>query len=156
MSRKRPARSGTSRPALFKASWWRSHPGATVLTGAAILGGVLAGAALWSDRAGGANLPSAEIVATGASLYAESCASCHGAAGAGFARAGVPAPPLDGSAHSWHHSDTQILGLIRDGGSIMPPVGRDWTDAQRTAVLTYVKTRWEPWQRERQSGTIGE
>lgn len=156
MSRQRGARRATSRPPLLRISWWRSHPGASVLAVAVILAGVLAGATLWSDGSDGATEPDAATVALGASLYAESCASCHGASGEGFARADVPAPPLDGSAHSWHHSDAQILGLIRDGGSIMPAVGRDWTEAQRTAVLTHVKTRWEPWQRERQPGTIGE
>lgn len=128
----------------------------TVGVTAVAIGGVLATAALWTGRTAGPTGPDPDVLALGETLYAQSCASCHGSAGEGFAQAGVPAPPLDGSAHSWHHADTQILGLIRDGGSIMPAVGRDWSDAEREAVLTFVKTRWEPWQRDRQTGTIGE
>lgn len=151
MSGKRATRSTGSRPA-----WWRRYPGATVVVVVLAIGGMLAATTLWTDRAEGRAGPDPDVLALGETLYAQSCASCHGPVGEGFAQAGVPAPPLDGSAHSWHHADDQILGLIRDGGSIMPAVGRDWSDAQRTAVLTFVKTRWEPWQRDRQPGTIGE
>lgn len=99
---------------------------------------------------------SQDVVETGASLYQASCATCHGDGGEGFAERGIPAPPLDGSAHSWHHPDPQIIGLIRDGGSQMPAVGPDWSDSEVEAVLAYVKSWWAPWQRERQPGDIGE
>ncbi len=150
MSRKRAPRSRRSRPA------WRRQPGVIVAVAAVAIGGSLAATTLWTDRAGDRGGPDADVLALGETLYAQSCASCHGSAGEGFAQAGVPAPPLDGSAHSWHHADTQILGLIREGGSIMPAVGRDWSDAEVEAVLTFVKTRWDPWQRDSQTGTIGE
>jgi len=151
VSGKRSPRWAGSRPA-----WWRRYPGATVVAASVAIGGVLAATLLWTDGTGGRAGPDPEALALGETLYAETCASCHGPAGEGFARAGVPAPPLDGSAHSWHHADDQILGLIRDGGSIMSAVGRDWSDAERAAVLTFVKTRWEPWQRDSQPGAIGE
>lgn len=153
--RRDPGR-GSPRSAGSRRAWWRRHPSAAVVVAAFAIGGILVATTLWSDRAGNRAGPDPDVLAVGGKLYAQSCASCHGASGAGFARAGVPAPPLDGSAHSWHHSDDQILGLIRDGGSIMPAVGHDWSDAQRAAVLTFVKARWEPWQRDRQPGTIGE
>ena len=151
MSGKRAARPSGRRLAL-----WRRHPGATVVSVSLAIGGVLAAATLWADRGGSQAGPDPDVLALGETLYSQSCASCHGAAGEGFAQAGVPAPPLDGSAHSWHHADDQILDLLREGGSIMPAVGRDWSDDQLAAVLTFVKTRWEPWQRDRQPGTIGE
>jgi len=145
-----------SRASGPRLTWWRRRPGATVVGVALAIGGVLATFTLWTDGAGERAGPDPDVLALGETLYTQSCASCHGAAGEGFAQAGVPAPPLDGSAHSWHHADEQILGLIREGGTIMPAVGRAWSNDQRAAVLTFVKTRWEPWQRDRQPGTIGE
>lgn len=97
-----------------------------------------------------------ELLRLGEARYDAACASCHGASGEGFAQPGVPAPPLDGSAHSWHHSDEQILAWLRDGSSLMPAVARDWTDEEVEAVVAFVKSRWEPWQREAQPGDLGE
>lgn len=93
---------------------------------------------------------------TGAEYYQANCAVCHGVEGEGSSQPSIPAPPLNGSAHSWHHSDQQIIGLIRNGGNIMPAVGAGWSDGEIEAVLAFVKSRWEPWQRERQQGSIGE
>lgn len=92
----------------------------------------------------------------GQDLYQSSCAVCHGSEGGGFATAGIPAPPLDGSAHSWHHPDSQIIGWIRNGGVQMPAVGAGWSDDEIRAVMAYFKQWWEPWQQEAQSGDVGE
>ena len=99
---------------------------------------------------------SPELLAVGADLYKTTCAVCHGPQGEGFATAGVPAPPLDGSAHAWHHPDEQIVGWIRNGGIQMPAVGAAWSDDQIRAVMAHVKQWWEPWQREAQPGEVGE
>lgn len=99
---------------------------------------------------------SMQVLDAGADYYQANCATCHGVDGEGYAQQGIPAPPLDGSAHSWHHSDEQIVGLIRNGGSMMPAVGAGWSEDEIHAVLAYVKTRWQPWQREAQQGGIGE
>ncbi|MDZ7800761.1 MAG: cytochrome c [Trueperaceae bacterium] len=108
------------------------------------------------SRANAPSPVSADVLATGERLYQDSCATCHGVEGGGAAQAGIPAPPLDGSAHAWHHPDRQIIGLIRDGGVQMPAVGARWSDPEVEAVLAFVKSRWEPWQREQQPGAIGE
>ena len=92
---------------------------------------------------------SPEQVAQGEQYYQANCATCHGATGAGDARAGVPA--LNGSMHSWHHGDSQIAGLIRRGGIQMPAVGADWSDEQIIAVLAYIKQWWAPQQRATQA-----
>ena len=85
-----------------------------------------------------------EQVMQGRELYAANCATCHGANGAGYAQAGVPAPALNGTMHAWHHPDAQIAGFIRNGVRQMPAVGADWTDEEIDAVLSYVKQWWEP------------
>ena len=97
-----------------------------------------------------------DVLAVSKTMYQGSCATCHGVDGEGAVQPGIPAPPLDGSAHTWHHSDSQVIGLVRDGGAQMPAVGAGWSDAEVEAVIAYVKTRWAPWQRESQPGTIGE
>lgn len=99
---------------------------------------------------------SQELLSEGQALYQATCAVCHGSEGGGFATAGVPAPPLDGRAHSWHHPDSQIIGWIRDGGVQMPAVGAGWSDDEVRGVMAYFKQWWEPWQQEAQPGDVGE
>lgn len=91
----------------------------------------------------------AEQVAQGKQYFEVNCASCHGVTGAGNAREGVPA--LNGSMHAWHHPDSQIAGLIRNGGIVMPAVGPDWSDKQIIDVLAYIKEWWTPEQRATQA-----
>ena len=62
-------------------------------------------------------------VSQGAALYAQSCASCHGANLEGapdwkksLPDGSLPPPPNDGSGHTWHHSDTVLLDIISSGG----------------------------------------
>lgn len=99
---------------------------------------------------------SQELLAVGEELYQTTCATCHGSQGGGFAAPRVPAPPLDGSAHSWHHPDAQIMSWIREGGVQMPAVGAAWSDDEVRAVMAYFKQWWEPWQQEAQTGGVGE
>jgi mono/diheme cytochrome c family protein len=146
-----------SRSAAGRRPWWRRPALRTVAIVVALL--ALIASVRWiADRPAGAAAQNVapQVLAQGERLYASTCAECHGAAGQGFALAGMPAPPLDGSAHSWHHSDEQIVGWLRSGGVQMPAVAVGWSDADVTAVLAFVKSRWEPWQREAQPGTIGE
>lgn len=96
-----------------------------------------------------------EVLALGETIYAANCAACHGAEGEGYASI-QNAPALNGSEHSWHHRDEQIISLIRQGGMVMPAVGAEWSDEEIEAVLSYVKAWWTPQQRDFQPGTIGE
>ena len=63
-------------------------------------------------------------VMAGAPLYQEHCAGCHGADGSATAEwrtpdaNGIyPPPPLDGSAHTWHHPLVLLEQTIVDGGA---------------------------------------
>lgn len=67
----------------------------------------------WADR---------DIVA-GQSLYADNCASCHGATLEGQpnwrspgADGVLPAPPHDGTGHTWHHDDDLLFEYTNLGG----------------------------------------
>jgi cytochrome c oxidase subunit 2 len=60
------------------------------------------------------------------------CAKCHGLAGEG----GI-GPPLAGSAAL--SDEKAVVKLIRNGRGRMPPVARDWTNEQVSALTTYLK-----------------
>ena len=102
----------------------------------------------------------------GRALYLERCASCHGVNLEGqpdwMVRkpdGKLPAPPHDASGHTWHHSDEQLLRIVRDGLATiapgyktdMPAFGGDLTDAQIIAILDYVKSTWPEREREFQA-----
>lgn len=97
-----------------------------------------------------------EQLALGKEIYSANCSVCHGESGAGYAQENIPAPALNGSMHAWHHADDQVIALIRQGGNVMPAVGKDWSDEEVEAVWAYVKQWWTPQQRNAQAGTIGE
>ena len=62
----------------------------------------------------------------GAALYAQHCASCHGARLEGqpdWQIAGadgvLPAPPHDETGHTWHHDDAMLTDYVRRGGQVL-------------------------------------
>lgn len=90
----------------------------------------------------------------GRSLYKANCASCHGFQGEGHIEPNAPA--LDHSEHAWHHSDEQIIMIIRNGGFNMPPVGAKMNDEEIGNIIVYLKGWWTEGQKEFQEGGIGE
>jgi len=105
------------------------------------------------------------VVALGARVYTEACASCHGANLEGednwrepLASGGFRAPPHDETGHTWHHPDTQLfqitkLGRVKysevvmnrtDIKSDMPGFEDTLSDAEIIAVLSYIKSTWPP------------
>ena len=129
----------------------------------AVLAGIAAGIGGWwwyAGRmpAGGADPNDTAQVALGERLYAENCASCHGADLGGEANwrerksdGTLPAPPHDATGHTWHHPDSQLFAYTKQGGaalapegfkSAMPGFGDTLTDAEIWAVLAYIKNRW--------------
>lgn len=99
---------------------------------------------------------------SGQFLYAEQCASCHGAnlEGQPDWRApdenGVlPAPPHDETGHTWHHDNQLLFEYTRLGGaealaargvsgfaSGMPGFGGTLTDKDIWDVLAYIRSTW--------------
>lgn len=98
----------------------------------------------------------------GAALYAEHCASCHGAGLEGepdWKEAGedglLPAPPHDASGHTWHHSDALLTRIVREGSAAVigggyesgmpgfgPGYGDVLTEAEIAAILGFIKSTW--------------
>lgn len=96
----------------------------------------------------------------GFAIYQAHCASCHGANGEGdpdwmISRddGSLPPPPHDSSGHTWHHSDEELMRIIREGGVIympqsgMPGYAEMLTEDQMRASLEYIKSFWGPTER---------
>ncbi len=97
-------------------------------------------------------------VALGARLYADNCASCHGADLKGqpawrqrLPNGRLPAPPHDETGHTWHHPGEQLFALTKYGPaaligdgyqSDMPAYEGNLSDDEIWAVLSYIKSRW--------------
>jgi hypothetical protein len=70
----------------------------------------------------------------------------------------MPAPPHDGSGHTWHYSDKQLARIILDGLAActpdyendMPPFRGRLTESQVGMILAYVKDSWPQREREYQ------
>ena len=104
---------------------------------------------------------SAQVVQRGRDVFASNCAACHGAAGEGQPSwhiskpdGTLPAPPLNGDGHTWHHADGFLYRVVSEGGtfqedprfpefkSAMPAFGDRLSHQEIVAVLTYAKTLW--------------
>lgn len=97
-------------------------------------------------------------LAQGEAIYAEACASCHGATLKGqpnWKSAGpdgrLPAPPHDETGHTWHHSDRVLLQITALGTatvvgngyeSNMPGFGEVYSEEELRDVLAWIKTHW--------------
>jgi mono/diheme cytochrome c family protein len=99
-------------------------------------------------------------IARGQQLYAQFCASCHGANGEGqfpdfpllpdeTGRFG--APPHNGYGHTSHHPDDWLIAYVRKGGVSlqnpdlyypMPAFGDQLSDDEIAHIIAYIKTIW--------------
>jgi mono/diheme cytochrome c family protein len=99
-------------------------------------------------------------ISVGQRMYAQHCASCHGANLEGQVNwrsalpdGSMPAPPHDITGHTWHHSDQQLFEITKFGGQAyspegyinkMPAFGDRLSDDEIRAVLAYIKSTWPP------------
>lgn len=115
--------------------------------------------ARWTDTAAPAGTPavarwySSGQVGAGAALYAENCASCHMPDAEGSAdwktrdaEGRFPPPPLNGTAHAWHHPLDILRQTVRRGGApvggSMPAFGDKLSASETDAILAWVQSHW--------------
>ena len=98
------------------------------------------------------------VVEEGRYIYRVACAQCHGVnlqGQANWQQRGadglMPAPPHDGTGHTWHHTDQVLFELTKYGmqryagpnyRSAMPAYREILTDQEIIASLSYIKSRW--------------
>ena len=119
-----------------------------------------------ASKVAGVDADNSVLVARGEAVYAENCASCHGANLEGQADwrtrnadGTLKAPPHDKTGHTWHHPDADMFRYTKLGGqslapkgfkSAMPGFGETLSDQDIWAVLSFIHSRWPAPVRERQ------
>jgi mono/diheme cytochrome c family protein len=115
--------------------------------------------ARWTDAAAPAGAPvmmrwyTREQVEAGAALYAQNCATCHKPNAEGTsdwkardANGKLPPPPLNGTAHAWHHSLDLLRQVVRRGGipigGSMPAFAGKLSTQEIDAILAWVQSHW--------------
>ena len=115
----------------------------------------------WYDQA---------AVDKGSVLFKQNCASCHGVNAEATpdwkktdSNGKYPPPPLNGSAHTWHHSIELLKKTIKEGGAklggVMPPFEDKLSDNDLDAVIAYFQSIWpddiyQKWSGRYQTGDI--
>ncbi len=113
----------------------------------------------------------AELVNLGKKVYSQHCAICHGVHLEGqpnWRELGpdgrLPAPPHDESGHTWHHPDSYLIHVLKEGiiagedkpvgyQNNMPVFGKILSDKEIVATLSYIKSTWSPDYQEWQENT---
>lgn len=95
-----------------------------------------------------------QILAEGRQVFEQHCAACHGSQGQGLVKdwkkpgadGKYPPPPLNGTAHTWHHPLSQLHRVVKDGtarlGGNMPAWGGALSDRQIRHTLHYIISLW--------------
>ncbi len=93
-------------------------------------------------------------VEQGQLIFRAHCAQCHGENAQGLHEdwkaklpdGSFPPPPLNGSAHAWHHPLSVLLGVINEGGVAlggnMPGFQAVLTDKEKLAVIAFFQNYW--------------
>jgi len=93
-------------------------------------------------------------VTLGAKLFSENCAVCHGKEAEGTVsdwkqrmdNGSFPPPPLNGTAHAWHHPTSMLLQVINEGGGayggMMPAFSGILENSETLAVIAYFQNFW--------------
>ncbi len=95
----------------------------------------------------------AQMVDNGKATFAIRCAICHGRNAEATpnwkqtdANGNYPPPPLNGSAHAWHHDIDTLATVIKEGGrplgGVMPAFGGQLSDKQVLEVIASFQSYW--------------
>ncbi|MCY3768642.1 MAG: cytochrome c [Gammaproteobacteria bacterium] len=115
------------------------------------------GLLLWTAlpvQAQGERFNDEPVIARGKTLFQEHCAVCHGANAQGIDQnwhrpdenGRYPPPPLNGTAHTWHHSMEVLAQVIRKGtlewGGSMPAWEETLDDDDVFSLIMYLSSLW--------------
>lgn len=92
---------------------------------------------------------SEEQVQIGEAVFQAECAVCHGDQAQGAERwqqqgddGYFPPPPLNGTAHAWHHPKDELRMIIRDGRNNMPGFAGRLDDDEIDAAIAWFQSHW--------------
>ncbi|MCU7845734.1 MAG: cytochrome c [Candidatus Thiodiazotropha sp. (ex Monitilora ramsayi)] len=94
-----------------------------------------------------------EQLLRGETLYLTHCAKCHQADSSGTINWNIPdeqgrypPPPLNGTAHTWHHSLDVLRRTVKRGGiplgGWMPGFADQLDDQQIDDILAWIQSQW--------------
>lgn len=92
-------------------------------------------------------------VTRGEPLYRQNCAVCHGQNGEATpdwkqtdANGNYPPPPLNGTAHTWHHDLDLLRRTIREGGAklggLMPGFEDSLNAEEIDSIIAFFQSKW--------------
>ncbi len=116
----------------------------------ALLSGCADTAVPWNKNPDTRRWYSPAQVDQGRTLFAEHCGQCHGPHAEGAAnwikpdsQGLYPPPPLNGSAHAWHHPYPQLVKTIQHGTQgNMPGWAAVLSDTEISATIAYFQSFW--------------
>lgn len=92
-------------------------------------------------------------VSLGKDVFLQNCATCHGADAQGtkewmkpLPNGNYPPPPLNGTAHAWHHPLKGLKATIEDGGvkfgGVMPGFASKLSENEQEVAIAYFQSKW--------------
>ena len=105
-------------------------------------------------QAQNARITDPAILQNGQQLFLQNCAACHGQQAQGLTenwkQAGAdgkyPAPPLNGTAHTWHHSAKGLVSTIQNGtigiGGNMPAWKGKLSKRDSLHIVIWLTSLW--------------
>ena len=111
-----------------------------------------------------------ETLQRGAMVFQKNCASCHKANAEGTlewkkrdALGVLPPPPLNGTAHAWHHDKEVLKITIQEGGAklggTMPAFNDKLSGSDIDAAIAYFQSKWsdelyQDWENRNQDKSV--
>jgi len=98
-------------------------------------------------------MPDPAVIAAGKTIYKDHCRQCHGINGVGNTNWRIKKangfwlpPPLNGTAHTWHHPKKWLFDRIKNGSpkgkGEMPALKDKLSDAEINAVIVWMQSLW--------------
>jgi len=92
-------------------------------------------------------------ISRGGKLFQQNCAICHGRQAEGAPNwqqmddsGKFPPPPLNGSAHAWHHPKIVLVNTIKNGtaksGGNMPAWKDKLSEEQINDIIIWFQSKW--------------